>query len=95
MDQPGFRGDPAPAPYVFTDRDGDYLLATPARDGDGVDLVVTEAKTRRRAAVTIPANRLSEVVTSLYRKAGHKAPLMLDPDETAGNGILTSSNGGA
>lgn len=82
------------APYVFTDRDGDYLLATPSGDGDGVDVMVTEAKTRTRATVTIPAGRLADLVAGLYQQAGRPVPVLINPDEVANDWVRYTPNGG-
>lgn len=83
------------APYVFTDRDGDYLLAAPSRDGDGVDVMVTEAKTRVRTMVTIPAARLADLVAGLYRQAGRPVPVLIDPDEVADDWVRHPKGGAA
>jgi hypothetical protein len=80
-------------PYIFTDPEGDYLLAAPSRDGDGVDVVVTEAKTRRRTMVTIPARRLSELVTGLYQQAGRPVPVLINPDEVADDWVRHPKGG--
>ncbi|HLU95786.1 MAG TPA: hypothetical protein VKZ89_03005 [Thermobifida alba] len=82
-------------PYTFSDRAGDYLMIVPAKNGGGIELIVTEAKTRRRAAVTIPASRLPDVVDGMYRKAGLRAPLLIDPDEVASDWIRITPAGGA
>ncbi|HEX5565839.1 MAG TPA: hypothetical protein VFY14_02680 [Streptomyces sp.] len=70
------------APYVFPDRDGNYLTVTRS-DGNGVDLTATEAGTRRRATVTVPACRLGDLVAAMYRQAGRTVPMMINPDEVA------------
>lgn len=82
-------------PYVFTDPSGDYLLAQPSKDGDGVDVMVTEVKTRRRTMVKIPARRLSELVTGLYQQAGQPVPVLINPDEVADGWVKLDRNGGA
>lgn len=71
------------APYVFTDRDGNYLKVAPSAGGNGVDLTGTEAGTRRRTTVTVPACRLGDLVAAMYRQAGRTVPVMINPDEVA------------
>lgn len=82
------------APYVFTDQDGDFLTVAASRTG-GVNLMVTEAKTRRRAAVTMPAWKLPDLVAALYRQAGETVPLLIHPDEVADDWVKVTRNGGA
>lgn len=83
------------SPYVFTDPSGDYLLITPAAEGDGVDVMVTEARTRCRAAVTVPSGRLAEFVTGLYQQAGRPVPVLINPDEVADDWVRVTGTGGA
>jgi hypothetical protein len=83
------------SPYIYTDPSGDYLLATPAADGDGVEVMVTEAKTRTRTMVTIPTARLSDVVAGLYRQAGRPVPVLINPDEVADDWVKVTRTGGA
>lgn len=83
------------APYVFTDRDGNYLKVAPSRDGNGVDLTATEAGTRRRATVTVPACRLGDLVAAMYRQAGRTVPVMINPDEVAEDWVHVAPTGGA
>lgn len=82
-------------PYIYTDPSGDYLLAQPSKDGDGVDVMVTEAKTRTRTMVTIPAGRLADVVAGLYGQAGRPVPVLIDPDEVADDWVKLDRRGGA
>lgn len=83
------------SPYFFTDRDGDLLLVTASHsESNAVDLMVTEARTRNRVAVTVPAQRLGEVVAAMYRAAGRPAPVVLDADEVADEWVRVPGRGG-
>lgn len=81
-------------PYVFRDPVGDYLLASTAQDGDGVEIAVVEAKTGTRVMITIPAGRLSDLMTGLYQQAGRPVPVMINPAEVAEDWVRIVPPGG-
>lgn len=81
-------------PYVFRDPVGDYLLASTAQDGDGVEIAVVEAKTGTRVMITIPAGRLSDLVTGLYQQAGRPVPVLINPTEVADDWVRIVPPGG-
>ena len=81
------------APYVVTDRDGNYVTVNPA--AHGVDVTVTDAATRCRATATIPVGRLADLVAALYRHAGQTVPVLINPNEVAEDWVRVTRTGGA
>lgn len=81
------------APYSYTGEDGDRLEVFPSPDGPR--LAVSDGYDGHTTYITVDLGDLPGLVAALYRAAGRRAPVLINPDEVADDWVRVTGTAGA